>query len=129
MLLKEMLLKSNNAVEGNFLDLEKFAFNGVYIICNKDDEIVYIGSAYARDISIRLNQYLSKSDTGNTLGKTIATKLANQTKYNNEAKKRIGEAVDMIRQFKIYAIPHEDLEYQLIELANPKYNNKGKPES
>lgn len=68
----ELLLNLHECTAGDFDHLEKFRFEGVYIICDSNNEIVYIGSAYARTIEIRLKQYISATDSGNTLGKTIA---------------------------------------------------------
>lgn len=115
-------------IKGNFKSLGKFNFKGVYIICDEADEIVYIGSAYARDISIRLNQYIKVDDTGNSLGRTIAKTLANASTYDDIAKTKILDSVEQIKSFTIYAIKHEDLEYQLIKKTSPKYNNCGKEE-
>ncbi len=71
MKIEDLFLNINNPVYGDFSDLSKFDFNGVYIIYDKD-EVVYVGSAYARKIKKRLKQYISPTDTGNTLGKTVA---------------------------------------------------------
>lgn len=117
----------SNAVQGDFNDLSKFNFRGVYVICDKD-KVVYIGSAYARTIEKRLNQYISETDTGNTLGKSVAKRLSNSQKYDQAAKNKLNDAIKQIRTFIIYAFEHKDLEYQLIELAKPIYNNYGKGE-
>ena len=49
MKIEDLFLNINNPVYGDFSDLSKFDFNGVYIIYDKD-EVVYVGSAYARKI-------------------------------------------------------------------------------
>lgn len=118
----------DNVVSGDFEDMAVFDFSGVYIICDKEDDIVYVGSAYDRTIKIRLQQYLRPSDTGNTLGKTIAKKLSRSKTYNDKAKERIKDAIKIIKTCKICAIPHEDLEYKLIQDFGPKYNNCDKGE-
>lgn len=125
--INELLLKMSNVVQGDFNDLSKFDFKGVYVICDKN-EVVYVGSAYARTIAERLKQYISRSDTGNTLGKSVAKCLSGSCKYDDLAKTKISDAIDKIRGFSIYAIEHKDLEYQLIELTKPIYNNYGKGE-
>ncbi len=127
MKIQDLLLKMSNAVQGDFNDLSKFNFRGVYVICDKD-KVVYIGSAYARTIEKRLNQYISETDTGNTLGKSVAKRLSNSQKYDQAAKNKLNDAIKQIRTFIIYAFEHKDLEYQLIELAKPIYNNYGKGE-
>ena len=128
MKIHELLSALAGAVSGDFSTLSKFNFNGVYIICNCENEVVYIGSAYARTIQTRLSQYLRMNDTGNTLGKTIAKRLAGVETYDKNAKQKITEAVEKIKNFSVYAIKHEDLEYKLINFANPEYNNNGKDE-
>ena len=122
-----MFLEINNAVCGNFNTLSKFDFKGVYIICDNSD-VVYVGSAYARTIEQRLKQYISKSDTGNTLGKAVAKELSGSKTYNQEAQAKMDKAIERIKTFKIYALHYEDLEYKLIHLAEPTYNNCGKNE-
>lgn len=122
-----MLLKYTHAISGDFTDLSKFNFKGVYVICDKDD-VVYIGSAYARTIKERLEQYTSVFDTGNTLGKAVAKRLSKSRKYDQAAKARLKEAINTILTFTIYAFKHDDLEYELIECAKPIYNNYGKKE-
>ncbi len=128
MKIQEILSNFHNIVSGDFNDLNVFDFKGVYMICDKKDTVVYIGSAYARTIQIRLKQYLKPLDTGNTLGKTIAKKLSGSRKYDDTAKEKIKDAVKIIKSYKIYAIPHKDLEYELICNSKPIYNNCGKTE-
>lgn len=128
MKVQEILSKYDNIVSGDFKKLKIFDFSGVYIISDKKDRVVYIGSAYARTIKVRLQQYLRTHDSGNTLGKTIAKKLSDSKKYDDEAKEKIEEAIEKIKSYKIYAIPHKDLEYKLIQGFKPKYNNCGKGE-
>lgn len=116
----------NTLIIGNFNCLNNFNFKGVYILCDHTDEIVYIGSAYSRLISTRLKQYLSETDTGNTLGRNIAKELASVKTYTVKAKEKIKQAIEKINNFNIYAIKIDDLEYKLIEEISPKYNNRGK---
>ena len=125
--IREVLFKCHNVVEGSFGDLSPFDFSGVYVLCD-DNDIVYVGSSYARTIKMRLSQYLRKSDSGNTLGKTIAKQLSGQKKYNELATKKMKDAVEKIKSLKIFAIETKDLEYHLIKIAKPVYNNCGKYE-
>lgn len=127
MKIEELFLKINNVVCGNFDSLSEFNFNGDYIICDSS-EVVYVGSAYARTIEQRLKQYISNSDTGNTLGKTVAKSLSGSQAYDEQAKSKMGDAIEKIKTFTIYAIHNDDLEYKLIGLTNPIYNNCGKDE-
>ena len=130
MLIEELLANYIGVKNGDFNDLTAFNFVGVYVIFEKwTKEVVYIGSAYARNINKRLNQYLCPTDTGNTLGKTIAKTLAGSKTYDANAKLQITNAVSMIKNdFAIIAISHEDLEYKLIKDINPAYNNTGRAE-
>lgn len=125
MKISELEKRYKNITKGTFNDLRTFNFKGVYIIC-ENQEIVYIGSAYSRLISTRLKQYLSETNTGNTLGQNIAKDLANVKKYTVKAKAKIKQAIEKINNFNIYAIKIDDLEYKLIEEILPKYNNRGK---
>ena len=113
-------------IEGNFCCLEKFNFKGVYILCDSNDEVVYIGSAYSRYVSTRLKQYISETDTGNTLGRNIAKEVAGVKIYTNKAEEQIKQAIEKIKNFNIYAIKSDDLEYKLIKEISPKYNSRGK---
>lgn len=113
-------------VEGSFNDLSVFDFPGVYIISDKKGNIVYIGSAYARHIKVRLAQYLINSKTGNTLANKICKVDDKKIKNVEDIKKeqRLA-AIEKIKEFKILAIPHKDLEYQLIKDCKPMYNSNG----
>ena len=97
-----------------------------YIIYDgKTEDVVYIGSAYARTIKERLQQYTRKSDTGNTLLHAICKKDHNVAKVKDITLIQKNEAIKKILSFKIKAIPHEDLEYRLIHAGNPLYNTAG----
>lgn len=117
---------SEITTSGDFNNLDVFDFEGVYIIVRDDNEIVYIGSAYGRKIKTRLNQYLKATNTGNTLGRAIAKELSKSKSFDKKAEKRMEEAVEIIKTFKILAIEHHDLEYNLIKNTKPIYNTRGK---
>lgn len=128
MVIGDLWKSLHNIVEGTFTDLSVFDFNGVYILCDRNEKIVYVGSAYARTIKTRLQQYLRENDSGNTLGKTIAKGLAGSKKYDAAAQEKMDEAISIIKELKIYAIKHKDLEYRIISQTKPQYNNMGKYE-
>lgn len=44
---------------------DKFKYRGVYILVD-NDEVVYIGSAYARNVRDRLLQYQQNKNSGNS---------------------------------------------------------------
>ena len=125
MKISELEARYKKMTKGTFNDLQTFNFKGVYIICD-NQEIVYIGSAYSRYVSTRLKQYISETDTGNTLGRNNAKELAGVKIYTPKAEKQIVQAIEKIKKFNIYAIKSNDLEYKLIEEISPKYNNRGK---
>ena len=80
--LSNLLIDFCNIKKSDFNHLKDLGFSGVYILCC-DDDVVYIGSAYARTIETRLKQYLSPTDTGNSLLRAIykqETVLAKPTK-------------------------------------------------
>lgn len=126
MKISELLQKNYDVVEGNFHSLSTFNFSGVYVLCENNDDVVYVGSAYSRTIKTRLEQYLRSNDSGNTLGRTIAKQIAKTKRYDKTAKQKIGESISKIKNLKIYAIKCNDLEYQLVKIAKPKFNSSGK---
>lgn len=122
----EELIKEYEIVQGDFNNLNRFDFEGVYIIYEpKTREIVYVGSAYARKISERLKQYKQKDDTGNTLMHAICKKEYNVDKVKKIKNKEKNNAMKIIDSLEIYAIPHRDLEYELINKCQPIYNTAG----
>ena len=86
-----------------------FEFQGIYILCD-GDEVVYVGSAYARTIHERLLQYTHdpENDTGNTLVKDIMD-------FYIKTKE---EAIDFIKTLKVYAFEDRSLEYRMIQTLN-----------
>lgn len=127
MKLKDLLIDYCSIKKSDFNNLKNLNFSGVYILCCGDD-VVYVGSAYARTIETRLKQYLSTTDTGNSLMRAIYKMDNKDNSFSNASDDDKKAIVDKIKKFKIYAIKHEDLEYKLIEKANPKYNHKGNNE-
>ena len=120
------LMVKYQIVDGDFSDLSKFDFEGVYIIYDDTTkEVLYIGSAYARSISKRLNQYTKKSDTGNTLMHAICKRDHDIKKVKDITLEQKNSAMQKIMTLKIKAIPHNDLEYQLIRDVCPIYNTAG----
>lgn len=119
------LAKEHSIVKGDFNDLSKFDFKGVYILYNSLDEVVYVGSAYARTISDRLSQYLRKKDSGNSLLHSICKSEYGVAKVKEITDSQRDDALKIIEMLKIKAIHHKDLEYQLIEESQPKYNKAG----
>ena len=120
------LMKQHEIVSGTFNDLSKFNFKGVYIIYEESTkEVVYVGSCYTRKISDRHKQYTKFKDTGNTLMHAICKADYGIQKVKNIKSEDKKNAVDRIIKLKIKAIHYEDLEYQLIEQTQPKYNTVG----
>lgn len=95
----------------------KFKYCGVYILTDKQSQIVYIGSSYARTVRERLLQYQQENGTGNcTLykdlidgGKCLETNVR-----------------DYIKSLTANAFFDESLEYKLINLTDGVVNVAGK---
>lgn len=110
----------DNLTNDNLNRQENFGFPGIYILCD-GDEVVYVGSAYARNIHDRLLQYTHdpKTDSGNTLVKDIM-----DIKEMSEH-----EAIEYIKTLKVYAFENISLEYKMIAKLQEKggmiLNNAG----
>ena len=123
MKLNELVIcKRENA---DFDNLGKLDFCGVYIIYDSanNDEIVYVGSAYVQSIKVRLKQYLCRGSNNTILQAMI--RIDEDIKSINDKKKQKDTAIEKIKKFKILAIEHKDLEYNIIKESTPKYNKAG----
>ena len=100
-------------------DIKKANFNGVYVILNEYDEIVYIGSAYTNRFTImnRLNIHLN----GHESNATIVNYLIKNEKISREAAKQ-----KILEHYKFIAYECYSMEYKLIENVDGLYNAKGK---
>lgn len=120
--IKKEYIEKCKKVEGylkNENDINKANFNGVYIVLDEKNEIVYIGSAYTNKFTImnRLKIHLN----GHESNATIVNYLTNNTGLNREeAKKKIRE------QYRFIAYKCDSIEYKLIENVDGLYNSKGK---
>ena len=94
---------------------KNFNYQGIYILCNQQEEVVYIGSAYVQTVHERLLQYTSSKDTGNSLVKDII-----DMGYAGD----IPTAMEYIKNLRIYAFPNDSLEYKLIKATNIGIVNK-----
>ena len=104
-----LLQKENLAWKKNF------NYQGIYILCNDQDEVMYIGSAYVQTVHERLLQYTSSKDTGNSLIEDIkAMGFASD----------IQTAMEYIKNLRIYAFKNDSLEYKLIRKADIGIVNK-----
>ena len=107
---ESVLLKRENLYHKN-----NFNYQGIYILCNKIDDVVYIGSAYVQTVHKRLLQYTSSKDTGNSLiSDIIDMGLAEDD----------SAAMEYIKNLRIYAFPNDSLEYMLIKTTNVGIINK-----
>lgn len=88
-------------------------YSGVYILTD-GDEVIYIGSSYARKLRDRLMQYQRNNDSGNTLKKD----LIDMGKITAE------DAVGFIEKLTIHGFMDESLEYKLIKTAELEIANK-----
>ena len=94
---------------------DNFNYQGIYILCNKKDDVVYIGSAYVQTVHKRLLQYTSSKDTGNSL---ISDIIDMGLAKDNSA------AMEYIKNLRTYAFPNDSLEYMLIKTTNVGIINK-----
>lgn len=95
----------------------KFKYCGVYILTDEDNQIVYIGSSYARTVRERLLQYQQENGTGNC---TLYKDLIDGGKCSKT------NARDYIKSLTANAFFDESLEYKLINLADGVVNIAGK---
>lgn len=104
-------------IKDNLSHKKNFKFHGVYILTDteKDEEVIYVGSAYVRTVHERLLQYTSDKDTGNTLIKDL---------IDLEFVSSPNEAVEKIKKLKVYAFKDESLEYKMIGAAETLLANK-----
>ena len=125
MTLEELLVKDQRLSKyleeketGKFSDLKgkrNFKFRGIYFIL-ENDEIVYIGSAYTRDVHARLMQYTREKDSGNTLAQDI---------IDSGKRQNVKDAVSYIMTLDIVAIKYSDFECDLINLTDSIINKNG----
>jgi hypothetical protein len=124
---KSGIFENKKIVESDFENISKskmFSMPGVYVLVEKEtQEVVYIGSAYARNLRERLLQYTRKG-SGNTLKKDLIH-------INKTTSDGFG---DYLKTLKIYAFEEFSSEYELLDTAGlivankagTKKNKKGK---
>lgn len=93
----------------------KFKYPGIYILTDKNDGIVYIGSAYARNLRDRLMQYHQTRNSGNN---SLYLDLIDAGLASEE------NAYNYILSLKINAYESYSDEYKLIEIAGVSIVNK-----
>lgn len=114
---KADVLGDKKFVKSDFDNISKsddFNMPGVYILVEKESkEVVYIGSAYARNLNERLVQYRYKG-SGNTLKKDLkdAGKIAD------------GKFQEYLSSLEIYAFEEPSSEYVLLNTAGLFVVNK-----
>lgn len=94
---------------------DKFKYRGVYILVD-NDEVVYIGSAYARNVRDRLLQYQQNKNSGNS---TLYSDLVDGNKCTED------DVKEYIKSLTAYAFPDESLEYKLIKCCDSAVNIAG----
>lgn len=72
-------------------DIKKADFNGVYVVLNENDEVVYIGSAYTNRFTIknRLTIHLNGDKSNATYSKLLNKKRENISRECKEKDFRI----------------------------------------
>ena len=96
---------------------DKFKYRGVYILTDEEGEIVYIGSAYVRNVRERLMQYQQSKNSGNS---TLYKDLIDGGKCKED------EAEKYIKSLTAHAFQDNSLEYRLIENCETAVNISGK---
>lgn len=94
--IKDEYIKNRKRVKGYLKreDIKKADFNGVYLVLNENDEVVYIGSAYTNRFTIknRLNIHLN----GDKSNATIVNYLIKTEGISREdAKKKIQNIINL----------------------------------
>ena len=119
--IKYEYIKNRKRVKGYLKreDIKKADFNGVYLVLNENDEVVYIGSAYTNRFTIknRLNIHLNGDKSNATIVNYLIKKEGISRK---DAKKKISE------HYKFVAYEYYSIEYKLIENVDGLYNSKGR---
>ncbi len=118
----EFINKCKQVIRGelkNKNEIDAADFNGVYIIINENNEIVYIGSAYTNKFKIkdRLRIHLN----GHISNTNIVKHIQDDYKIKNKDKAK----QFMKENFRFIACEYESLEYQLMENVPGLYNKKG----
>lgn len=103
----------------NKKNLKKYDYPGIYIITDGNDEVIYIGSAYAGDrtIAVRLEQYFYKGS-----GNTFANALVRAGKAQDT-----DAALLLIKgeKYRFVGFEHKNLEYELIAKCDSIINKAG----
>ena len=114
---KADVLGDKNFVRSDFDNISKsndFNMPGVYILVEKESkEVVYIGSAYARNLNERLIQY-RYNGSGNTLKKDL----------EDAGKVAEGKFQEYLSSLEIYAFEEPSSEYVLLDTAGLFVVNK-----
>lgn len=96
---------------------DKFKYQGVYILVDSsNDEVIYVGSAYARFVRKRLLQYQEKKNTGNS---SLYLDLIENSVTISES------AESYIKSLTVYSFKDESLEYKLINMIDSLANKVG----
>ena len=119
--IKYEYIKNRKRVKGYLKreDIKKVDFNGVYLVLNENDEVVYIGSAYTNRFTIknRLNIHLNGDESNATIVNYL---IKTEGISREDAKKKISE------HYKFVAYEYYSIEYKLIENVDGLYNSKGR---
>lgn len=94
-----------------------FLYSGIYVLVDQNDEVIYIGSSYVRNLRSRLLQYQQTYNTGN---KTLINDLVEANKTTES------DANEYIKSLTIYAFEDKSLEYELINMTEGVVNFIGK---
>ncbi len=105
-------------------DCSAFEFNGVYIIFDDENKILYIGESYKKSVRERLYLQVKCNKTNSTLAKHYSCcKLKRE--YETLSEDELKQLKADIQNYNVLAIENVDLETRLITEMNPKWNKAG----
>ena len=105
-------------------DCSAFDFNGVYIIFDDSEQILYIGESYKKSVRERLYLQVKCNKTNSTLAKHYsACKL--ERSYETLTEEELKKLKTDIQQYNVLAIEEVDLETRLITEMKPRWNKAG----
>ncbi len=105
-------------------DCSAFEFNGVYIIFDDNEQILYIGESYKKSVRERLYLQVKCNITNSTLAKHYSLcKL--KKPYEKLSEEDLKQLKTDIQQYNVLAIEEVDLETRLITEMKPKWNKAG----
>ncbi len=105
-------------------DCSAFDFNGVYIIFDDKETILYIGESYKKSVRERLYLQVKCNKTNSTLAEHCSLCKFGKS-FETLTEKELQQLKTDIQQYNVLAIEEVDLETRLITEMGPKWNKAG----